>query len=339
MDKSVRLDKNMLYTLHIDTSDVPGALAARVLYDRELDPPDDRCSSLAPGGDATVAPGFLRWGNLEFARDEDWQSIMAPASKKMLLALNVAGAAESARRNYDLQLWNETCAAPIAASYRSDPGGYSADRLLVDVTQDHRYRSQVVGRNDSDYETTAEADYVQSVWFGNLNAAVRLDYYTISYVPQGSYYAIRAQFSNRTMLDFQNLTFYFKYLRIGQTLLGATAWNWKHEAVTLDTDDPNVRGTGAILTMPNYLLCHQDPPSAACRLDEWDAFTLELRIGVSGPQDLVDDLDVYGTPLLELEAPAPIAAALGGYEADSFRLTGSPTAPVSTLYLPIVTKP
>lgn len=324
-----------------------GLVTGFVLYNREVDPRDDRCA-LGPGDSQVyLAPGYSRFGDLEFSGDEDWQTVAAPVSKKMLLALNLAGNAETNGKNYDLALWDPGCSTRLALAQKNDAGLSSADRILVDVTAGSAYRSQVQGRTLADFEPANSADYQQAVWFGNVNKGFRLAYahciYDATRTPEapGGYLKLWARVDN-WQNDFRDLTIQTVALPAGQKLERVNFWRQADNLpVTLTADDPAVKGMGATVSIPNLLLCHAGYPSALCRLDRGDSFNIELVTGLPYTplhKECLIDMDIYGNPVLELE-DAGAAASLGDLEGESFRFAlpaGMEGAGAPQLYLPLL---
>lgn len=263
------------------------------------------------------------------------------------MALNLAGAAEAQGKNYDLSLWSPDCATRLALSRKNDPGAASADRVLVDVAPNAAYRSQVIGRGAADFEPTPEADYQQAVWFGNINRSFGLYHAFCYYDPHatpeapGGYLRLWARVNNR-LANFRDLTLYTTYLPEGQKLAQVTFWRQAdHQPVKLAVDDPAVNGVGATVAVPNLLLCHPEYPSALCRLDKGDSFSIELAIGLPWapyhPDYCIIDMDLYGNPVLEFEGAS---ATLGDLEGESVHMEAvtAPEGALPLLHLPFVSR-
>jgi hypothetical protein len=199
------------------------------------------------------------WGGIEFSGDRDWASITAPATTKMLLALNLVGRAEPLPVNYDLELRGvgAGCSTRMGASRKDTTGAWGDERILVDVAADEVYRSGVFGRSATDYvapvDGAPDSTYHVSVSFGNRNESFHLLGKRISKdrtpapgAPFGVI-TVEMEFQNATPEEFRNMTFQVSQLAAYHQLLSADLHSrtgrWVRD---IDVDDPSVRAAGAI---------------------------------------------------------------------------------------------
>lgn len=282
------------------------------------DPEDDNCTGASLFRLDKNRPEL--WGGIEFSGDHDWASITAPATTKMLLALNLVGRAEPLPVNYDLELRGSGsgCSALLGASRKDTTGAWGDERILVDVEADAVYRSGLSGRSADDYVSPAngapDSTYHLSVSFGNKNKAFRLLEKRTSYdraAAPGAPFGIitvEMEFQNATPDEFRNLTFQVRELAAYHQLVSADVHSrtgrWVRD---IDVDDPAVRGAGAIVSVPNMTFCYPDVLSSMCRLQEEgnvnnsgvadDRFKIYFKFGVQAFKQAFSFLmDIYATP-------------------------------------------
>jgi hypothetical protein len=185
------------------------------------------------------------------------------------------------------------------------------------------------------------------VTFGSkINNAVVLTSMATSYssTPQpgapGGVYTILGTFTNKSGLEFRDLTFDVTTLTGGNALLNA--------------DQTGVSGVTS-LSVPNHALCEPGYPSYMCRLDAdiskgLTSFTVAFRIGLQERKPFTFLVDLYGN-----QVPPSGSASTGivigaGVETDTavqgfmFNVTeeqlqgGQPSNQGNAVYLPIVGK-
>lgn len=283
-----------------------------------VDPDDDSCSDPALFRLDKNRP--MLWGGIEFAGDHDWASITAPATTKMLLALNMVGRAEPLPVNYDLELRGSGsgCSTRLGVSRKDATGAWGDERILVDVVAGAVYRSGVAGRSDSDYVApnagAPDSTYQVSVSFGNMNQSFRLlgkrvsrDRTPAPGAPFGVI-TVEMEFQNATDAEFRNLTLRVRELAALYALLSADVHSrtgrWVRD---IDVDDPANRAAGAIVSVPNMTFCYPEDLSSMCTLQEEgnindsgvpdDRFKIYFRFGVQDvKQPFSFFVDVYATP-------------------------------------------
>ena len=315
----------------------------RVLPETEIansgeDPDDDRCDD--PDIFWLDRQRPVLWGGLEFRNDQDWATIAAPATTRMLLALNVVGEAEARRKNYGLELWDRECGGRLAISNRTRPAGEGCDadcqagvgawndeRVVVDVAAVRRYRSRVFGLTASDHVANdPDADYQLAVSFGPMNESFRLlptevggrmVNKVVEYDPTptgeapGGVISVTMEFQNATDAEFGNLTFFLRELSATHRLLSARVATRTGRRIELDVDDPALRGPGAIVSIPNVafatatsrLLCRLQRKATSTPAASRRPVQDHVRLGVAVKEPLrAFAVDLFATPA----AAAPV---------------------------------